>query len=49
MLSLTEQDGQDASIRKLIRPTLAWLAERYSDELSSSVQRGMRSQASKGL
>ena len=47
--SLTKQDGQDRSIRKLIRPILAWLAERYSEELSSSVQRGMRSQASKGL
>jgi site-specific DNA recombinase len=49
VLSLTEQDGQDRSIRKLIRPILAWLAERYSEELSSSVRRGMRSEASKGL
>ena len=49
VISLTQQDGQDASIRKLIRPILAWLAERYSEELSCSVQRGMRSQAKKGL
>jgi len=49
VISLTEQDGQDRSIRKLIRPILAWLAERYSEELSHTVQRGMRSQAEKGL
>ena len=49
VISLTEHDGGDRSIRKLIRPILAWLAERYSEELSCNVQRGMRSQAEKGL
>ncbi len=48
IISLTEQDGSDRSIRKLIRPILAWLAERYSEELSANVVRGMRSQAAKG-
>ena len=48
IISLTEQDGGDRSIRKLIRPILAWLAERYSEELSANVQRGMRSQAERG-
>lgn len=48
IISLTEQDGSDRSIRKLIRPILAWLAERYSEELSANVVRGMRSQAEKG-
>ena len=48
IVSLTEQDTGDASMRKLIRPILAWLAERYSEELSANVQRGMRSQAEKG-
>ncbi len=49
VVSLTEQDPADKSMRKLIRPILAWLAERYSEELSANVQRGMRSQAEKGL
>ena len=49
IISLTEQDGGDRSIRKLIRPILAWLAERYSEELSANVQRGMQSQAAKGF
>ena len=49
VISLTEHDSGDRSMRKLIRPILAWLAERYSEELSSNVQRGMRSQAEKGL
>ncbi len=49
VVSLTEHDSGDRSMRKLIRPILAWLAERYSEELSSNVQRGMRSQAEKGL
>ena len=31
IVSLTEQDTGDASMRKLIRPILAWLAERYSE------------------
>jgi len=44
VISLTEHDSGDRSMRKLIRPILAWLAERYSEELSSNVQRGMRSQ-----
>ena len=48
IVSLTEQDTGDASMRKLIRPILAWLAERYSEELSANVRRGMRSQAEKG-
>ncbi len=33
VVSLTEQDSGDKSMRKLIRPILAWLAERYSEEL----------------
>ncbi len=49
ILSLTEPDGGDKSFRKLIRPILAWLAERYSEELSRNVQRGMRSQAERGF
>jgi len=49
VVSLTEHDGGDRSMRKLIRPILAWLAERYSEELSHNVQRGMRSQAEKGF
>ena len=49
VVSLTEQDPADRSLRKLIRPILAWLAERYSEELAANVQRGMRSQAEKGL
>jgi DNA invertase Pin-like site-specific DNA recombinase len=48
VISLTEPDAGDKSFRKLIRPILAWLAERYSEELSRNVQRGMRSQAEKG-
>ena len=48
VVSLTEHDSGDRSMRKLIRPILAWLAERYSEELSTNVQRGMRSQAEKG-
>ena len=47
--SLTENDTGDKSMRKLIRPILAWLAERYSEELSRNVSRGLRSQASKGF
>ncbi len=49
ILSLTEPDAGDKSFRKLIRPILAWLAERYSEELSRNVQRGMRSQAERGF
>ena len=49
MISLTEPDAGDRSFRKLIRPILAWLAERYSEELSRNVQRGMRSQAERGF
>ncbi len=49
VVSLTEQDSGDKSMRKLIRPILAWLAERYSEELAHNVQRGMRSQAEKGF
>jgi site-specific DNA recombinase len=49
VVSLTEPDAGDRSFRKLIRPILAWLAERYSEELSRNVQRGMRSQAEKGF
>ena len=48
VVSLTEPDAGDKSFRKLIRPILAWLAERYSEELSRNVVRGMRSQAEKG-
>ncbi|MCK6527605.1 recombinase family protein [Myxococcota bacterium] len=49
VVSLTEPDAGDRSFRKLIRPILAWLAERYSEELSRNVQRGMRSQAERGF
>jgi len=49
VVSLTEPEIQDTSMQKLIRPILAWLAERYSDELSRNVRRGMRSQAEKGF
>ncbi len=49
VISLTEHDSGDRSMRKLIRPILAWLAERYSEELARNVQRGMRSQAEKGF
>ncbi len=49
VVSLTEPDAGDKSITKLIRPILAWLNERYSEELSKNVIRGMRSQAEKGL
>jgi hypothetical protein len=49
VVSLTEQDTGDKSMRKLIRPILAWLAERYSEELSKNVKRGMASQAEKGF
>ena len=48
VISLTEPDAGDKSFRKLIRPILAWLAERYSEELSRNVVRGMRSQAERG-
>ncbi len=48
VVSLTEPDPGDKSITKLIRPILAWLNERYSEELSKNVIRGMRSQAEKG-
>ena len=37
VVSLTEPDAGDRSIRKLIRPILPWLAERYSEELSRNV------------
>ena len=47
--SLTENDTGDKSMRKLIRPILAWLAERYSEELSRNVSRGKQSQANKGF
>ena len=49
VVSLTEPDAGDKSITKLIRPILAWLNERYSEELSKNVIRGMRSQAEKGF
>ena len=49
IVSLTEAEVGDRSMRKLIRPILAWLAERYSEELSQNVQRGMASQAAKGF
>lgn len=49
VISLTEPDAGDRSFRKLIRPILAWLAERYSEELSRNVVRGMRSGAEKGF
>jgi DNA invertase Pin-like site-specific DNA recombinase len=49
VISLTEPDAGDKSFRKLIRPILAWLAERYSEELSRNVVRGMRSQAERGF
>ena len=48
IVSLTENDTGDKSMRKLIRPILAWLAERYIEELSRNVSRGKHSQASKG-
>jgi hypothetical protein len=48
VISLTEPDVEDRSVQRLLRPILAWLAERYSEELSRNVQRGMRSQAEKG-
>jgi DNA invertase Pin-like site-specific DNA recombinase len=49
IVSLTEHEVGDRSMRKLIRPILAWLAERYSEELSQNVQRALLSQASKGF
>ena len=49
IVSLTEHEVGERSMQKLIRPILAWLAERYSEELSQNVQRGMASQASKGF
>ena len=49
IVSLTEHEVGDRSMQKLIRPILAWLAERYSEELSQNVQRGMASQAAKGF
>ena len=49
IVSLTEPDVGDKSMRKLIRPILAWLAERYSEELSANVKRAMASQAKKGF
>jgi DNA invertase Pin-like site-specific DNA recombinase len=49
IISLTENDTGDRSMRKLIRPILAWLAERYIEELSRNVRRGQISQASKGF
>ncbi len=48
VISLTEPDAGDKFFRKLIRPILAWLAERYSEELSRNVVRGMRAQAERG-
>jgi hypothetical protein len=47
VVSPTEPDAGDRSFRELVRPILAWLAERYSEELSRNVVRGMRSQAEK--
>ena len=49
IVSLTEPDVGDKSMRKLIRPILAWLAERYSEELSANVRRAKASQARKGF
>ncbi len=49
IVSLTEHEVGDKSMRKLIRPILAWLAERYSEELSANVQRALLSQASQGF
>ncbi len=49
VISLSEPDAGDKSFRKLIRPILAWLAERYSEELSHNVKRGMQSQGAKGF
>ena len=49
VVSLTEPEIQDNSMQKLIQPILAWLAERYSEELSRNVKRGMRSQAERGF
>ncbi len=49
IVSLTEHEVGDKSMRKLIRPILAWLAERYSEELSQNVSRGMASHAAKGF
>lgn len=49
VVSLTEPEIQDNSTQKLIQPILAWLAERYSEELSRNVKRGMRSQAERGF
>ena len=49
VVSLTENTPGDKSMRKLIRPILAWLAERYVEELSRNVQRGQKSQAAKGF
>ncbi len=49
VVSLTEPDAGDKSFTKLIRPILAWLSERYSEELSRNVKRGMHSQAEQGF
>ena len=49
VVSLTEPDAGDKSFTKLIRPILAWRSERYSEELSRNVIRGMRSQAEQGF
>ena len=49
VISLSEPDAGDKSFRKLIRPILAWLAERYSEELSHNVKRGMQSQGTRGF
>jgi len=49
VVSLTEPDAGDKSFTKLIRPILAWLSERYSEELSRNVKRGMQSQAEQGF
>ena len=49
VVSLTEPDAGDKSFTKLIRPILAWLSERYSEELSRNVKRGMQSQAERGF
>ena len=49
VVSLTEPDVGDASFTRLIRPILAWLSERYSEELSRNVRRGMQSQAEQGF
>jgi DNA invertase Pin-like site-specific DNA recombinase len=43
IVSLTEQDTGDASMRKLNRTILAWLAGRDSEELSATADREVTS------